>query len=146
MYLYHVEVKTQLKLKNLAESVYTVLKGDSTCIYKEYEKIPVTEHEQVYAVVGIEKMIFESGFLGESGKYFSGKYNVKIKVLSDTNNELDCLYDQLDQILDRLEYGGFSVKHIEIMQPFFDNGLRRFIVECNLIMGGKSEVLNELQS
>lgn len=137
---------TLAQLNDIADSIYNVLKGDSTYVYRDYEKIPVSQHEQIYAAAGIEKMVFENCIMGESGKYFSGKYSVRIRILGTPDTGVDELYNTLDEILDRVDYGGFSVNRIEIMPPLQDRGLRRFVLECNIQISGKSEVLNELQS
>jgi hypothetical protein len=133
-------------LKEVIEGVCTILKGHSNDVYMEYEKIPVAEHEKIYAVTGISKMIFENGFFVNEGNYFDGNFNVRIRVLGSCDTAPDSLYEMLDTLIDRLDYGGFSLNRIEILSPVQDNALRRIVLECNVEISGKSEVLNELQS
>lgn len=134
-------------LVNAIEGILAVLKGGDAAVYSEYEKIPVCKHEDIYAAVGISKIVIENGYSGESGEYYSEKYSLRIRILGKPDTPPSELYEMLDtQLIDRLSASGYSVNHAEISAPVQDNGLKRIVLECTAEISGRTEEKNESQS
>lgn len=134
-------------LVNAIEGILAVLKGGEAAVYSEYEKIPVCEHEDIYAAAGISKIVIENGYSGEAGEYYSEKYSLRIRILGKPDTPPAELYEVLDtQLLDRLAASGYAVSHAEISAPLQDNGLKRLVLECKAEISGRTEEKNESQS
>lgn len=134
-------------LVNAIEGILAVLKGGEAAAYSEYEKIPVCEHEDIYAAVGISKIVIENGYSGETGGYYSEKYSLRIRILGKPDTPPEELYEMLDtQLLDRLAASGYQVNHAEISAPVQDCGMKRFVLECTAEISGRTEEKNESQS
>lgn len=134
-------------LVNAIEGILAVLKGGDAAVYGEYEKIPVCKHEDIYAAVGISKIVIENGFSGEAGEYYSEKYSLRIRILGKPDTPPSELYEVLDtQLIDGLSASGYSVNHAEISAPVQDNGLKRIVLECTAEISGRTEEKNESQS
>lgn len=134
-------------LVNAIDGILAVLKGGEAAAYSEYEKIPVCEHEDIYAAVGISKIVIENGYSGETGEYYSEKYSLRIRILGKPDTPPEELYEMLDtQLLDRLSASGYQVNHAEISAPVQDCGLKRFVLECTAEISGRTEEKNESQS
>lgn len=134
-------------LVNAIDGILAVLKGGEAAVYSEYEKIPVCEHEDIYAAVGISKIVIENGYTGETGEYYSEKYSLRIRILGKPDTPPEKLYEMLDtQLLDRLAASGYQVNHAEISAPVQDCGLKRFVLECTAEIYGRTEEKNESQS
>ena len=134
-------------LVNAIEGILAVLKGGDAAVYSEYEKIPVCKHEDIYAAVGISKIVIENGYSGEAGEYYSEKYSLRIRILGKPDTPPSELYEMLDtQLIDRLSASGYSVNHAEISAPVEDNGLKRIELECTAEISGRTEEKNESQS
>lgn len=134
-------------LVNAIDGILSVLKSGEAAVYSEYEKIPVCEHEDIYAAVGISKIVIENGYSGETGEYYSEKYSLRIRILGKPDTPPEELYEMLDtQLLDRLSASGYQVNHAEISAPVQDCGLKRFVLECTAEISGRTEEKNESQS
>lgn len=131
-------------LVNAIEGILAVLKGGDAAVYGEYEKIPVCKHEDIYAAVGISKIVIENGYYGEAGEYYSEKYSLRIRILGKPDTPPSELYEVLDtQLIDGLSASGYSVNHAEISAPVQDNGLKRIVLECTAEISGRTEEKNE---
>lgn len=134
-------------LVNAIEGILAVLKDGDGEVYSEYEKIPVCEHEDIYAAVGISGIVIENGFSGETGECYSEKYSLRIRILGKPDTPPSELYEMLDsQLLDRLMESGYAVNHVEISAPVQNNGLKRLVLECTAEISGRTEEKNESQS
>lgn len=59
------------QLKHMVNGIYQIVKSGGTDVYSEYEKIPVMEHGDIYAVASVAEIYLENVFVGEN--VFSGK-------------------------------------------------------------------------
>lgn len=134
-------------LVNAMEKIFDSLKGGGTAVYRDFEKIPVCEHEDIYAAAGVSKIIIENGFSGETGEYYTEKYSLNIHILAKPDTPVSELYDVLDsQLLDRLMASGYCVNYAEISAPVQDYGLKRLVLECTAEISGRTEEKYESQS
>lgn len=131
-------------LSMIIERMYAALEGDSISVYREYEKLPVSEHERLYACVGISGLDIENRALGAKGKYYSERFELRIRIAGNADVPFTEFYDALDlQLMSGLLKNDFCLESVKISAPFFDDGLRRMILECSVKIRGKMEVLNE---
>ncbi|MCM1227201.1 MAG: hypothetical protein NC320_07225 [Clostridium sp.] len=133
-------------LSLIIERIYAALKGNSISVFREYEKLPVSEHERLYACVGISGIDIENRALGEKGKYYSESFELRIRIAGNTDVPFTEFYDALDtQLLGGLLKKKFRLESVKISAPFFDDGLRRMVLECSAKIRGRMEALNGSQ-
>lgn len=134
------------QLKHMVNGIYQIIKSGSSSVYSEYEKIPVIEHEDIYAVASVAEICLENVFVGKDDKFFRERYLLDVKILGRPYTSPMNLYDMLDiQILDKLVSSGYVINSAKITAPVQDNGLKRLILVCRIEILGKTEVVYESQ-
>lgn len=134
-------------LNAAVESIYSALEGISIPVYSEYEKIPVSKHENIYVVAGISEIIIDNSDFGFTKKCFRENYTLNIRILGKADSLPSELYNVLDsQLLTGLVSAGFVLEKAKISAPFYDMGLKRIILKCNVDISGRMEVQNESYS
>ena len=121
------------------DKLYTALKGNDENVYSESEKVPVFEHDDIYAVAGISGISFERDNSGRNGTHYSENYSLHIRVLGRPDSPLSALYELTDSLLDRLTSSGFLLNRAEIRPPVQDCGLKRLVLECFAEISGRTE-------
>lgn len=134
-------------LVSAVENIFAVIKGGELPVYSEYETIPVTRHEDIYAVVGIGKITLENCFAGKGGRCYAESCILRIRLLGKNGSSPEELYSILDcQLLDRLMSSGIRIKKAEISAPVPDNALKKLVLECTAEISGRTEECYEPQS
>ena len=135
------------QLKHMVNGIYQIVKSGGTDVYSEYEKIPVMEHGDIYAVASVAEIYLENVVVGENDKFFRERYLLDVKILGRPYTSPMSLYEMLDvRILDKLTSSGYVINSAKISAPVQDNGLKRLILECRVELLGKTEVVYESQS